>query len=284
MITSRRKEKAYTGQMIAAIIIKNRGMQSCFKFAWCLAVTAAAALAPEAVFASSVQPVGQQPVRVRSVVRADKSGRLVRAYVVSPKAMKPKSASDAARTNHAPVAELVDAVAKKYDVDPLLVHSVIQVESGYNPYAVSNKGAQGLMQLMPGTARRFGVTNSFDTMDNLEGGVRYLKYLDSLFPNDLRLTIAAYNAGEGAVWKYRNTIPPYPETEQYVQKVGTRYGKALREAEKKKTARPVAHSAAAAVSLEPSYAHVESFIDSDGRLHLRTGSQGVQGSNAVITP
>ena len=135
----------------------------------------------------------------------------------------------------ASVPDLVEAAAKQYDVDPLLVHSVIQVESNYNPYAVSPKGAQGLMQLMPATARRFGVRNSFDVKENIEGGVRYLKYLGLAVPERPRLTIAAYNAGEGAVWKYGNKVPPYRETEQYVQRVGRKYGKARREAEQKKS-------------------------------------------------
>ena len=165
------------------------------------------------------------------------------------------------------VPDLVEAVAKQYDVDPLLVHSVIQVESSYNPYAVSIKGAQGLMQLMPATARRFGVRNSFDVKENIEGGVRYLKYLDSLFPNDRNLTIAAYNAGEGAVWKYGNKVPPYRETEQYVQRVGRKYGKARREADQKKaSAVPVVQTAQ---SSEPPQTPVEAFVDSEGRLHLR---------------
>ena len=99
------------------------------------------------------------------------------------------------------------------------------------------------MQLMPATARRFGVKNSFNVKENIEGGVRYLKYLDSLFPNDRRLTIAAYNAGEGAVWKYGNNIPPYRETKQYVERVGSRYGRARKEADRKRQTLPVTETA-----------------------------------------
>ena len=237
----------------------------------------AAILAVLAVFASDAKHVASHTVRVRSVVRADtRTGRLVRTVVVTPRVVARRPVSDSHNTSSAaPVADLIESTAKKYDVDPLLVHSVIQTESAYDPYAVSHKGAQGLMQLMPGTARRFGVKNSFDTRENIEGGVRYLKYLDSLFPNDLRLTLAAYNAGEGAVWKYQNRIPPYRETEQYVYKVGMRYGKALREAEKKKlrnakAQRPPAEDAGD--KAEPAYAHVVSYVDSNGRLHLRTVS------------
>jgi soluble lytic murein transglycosylase-like protein len=276
MITLRFREKVYTQQVIAAIIEGNRGMRFRSKPGWLVAAAVAMMLAPGAVYASGANHVGSQPVRVRSVVRADlKTGRLVRAVVVTPRMVTPVAPdSQDTREMEPQVAELVETTAKKYEVDPLLVHSVIQVESAYNPYAVSHKGAQGLMQLMPGTARRFGVKNTFDTRENIEGGVRYLKYLDSLFPNDVRLTLAAYNAGEGAVWKYRNNIPPYRETEQYVYKVGTRYGKALRDAEKKDAEKKKAQQPAAKtsdpVSAEQSYARVQSFVDSDGRLHLRT--------------
>jgi soluble lytic murein transglycosylase-like protein len=260
--------------MIAAIIKQNRGMRFCFNTGSFVLLAVAASL-PWPVNASEARHVGSQN-RVRSVVRADsKTGRLVRSVVVTPKVIAPKPVSDDAASsvtiqkavvNDTPVSELVETLAKKYEVDPLLVHSVIQVESSYDPYAVSSKGAQGIMQLMPGTARRFGVRNPFDTKDNLEGGVRYLKYLDSLFPNDIRLKLAAYNAGEGAVWKYNNKIPPYRETEQYVYKVGTRYGKALREARQKRSPQIAQNP----IVTENTYAPVESFIDSDGRLHLRT--------------
>jgi soluble lytic murein transglycosylase-like protein len=171
----------------------------------------------------------------------------------------------------AAVPELVEAAAKKYNIDPLLVHSVIQVESNYNPYAISPKGAQGLMQLMPGTARRFGVSNSFDPRENIEGGVRYLKYLSELFPHDPRLALAAYNAGEGAVWKYNFQIPPYRETEQYVYKVARKYGQAKKAVEQ--SSRAVATAGATPVipgSSEPVYAPVQYYVDADGKLHMRT--------------
>jgi len=103
-------------------------------------------------------------------------------------------------------------------VDPLLVDSVIRVESNYNPLAVSPKGAEGLMQLIPATARRFGVTNSFDVKENIEAGVTYLKYLLDMFGDD-RLAVAAYNAGESAVMRYGD-VPPYRETMNYVSRVG----------------------------------------------------------------
>ena len=214
--------------------------------------------------------------RVRSVVRADAKGRLVRTVVVSPRVIQPRVVNDSAAAEapapdySATVPQLVEAAAKKYDVDPLLVHSVIQVESNYNPHAVSPKGAQGLMQLMPGTARRFGVSNSFDPRENIEGGVRYLKYLSGLFPHDPRLALAAYNAGEGAVWKYNYQIPPYRETEQYVYKVARKYGQAKKAVEQTKA---VETAVAVPQPVTPGgqvYAPVQYFVDAEGKLHMRT--------------
>jgi soluble lytic murein transglycosylase-like protein len=98
------------------------------------------------------------------------------------------------------------------------VHSVIRAESNYNTNAVSPKGAQGIMQLIPATARRFGVSNAFDAHENIEGGVRYLRFLLDYYKGDYPRTIAAYNAGEAAVDKY-NGIPPYAETQSYVYRV-----------------------------------------------------------------
>lgn len=205
---------------------------------------------------------------MRSVVRADARGRLVRAVVVTRRASNTKS-EPITRVDAAKVPEVVEAIAKQYDVDPLLVHSVIETESNYNPYAVSPKGAQGLMQLMPATAKRFGVRNSFDVKENIEGGVRYLKYLGTLFPDDPRLAIAAYNAGEGAVWKYGNNIPPYRETEQYVQRVGQKYGKARKAAQQKKAPEPVQLAKADAAPQAERSNPVEVFVDTEGRLYLR---------------
>jgi soluble lytic murein transglycosylase-like protein len=173
----------------------------------------------------------------------------------------------AASTADANLDAIVEDAARRNQVDPLLVHSVIQVESNYNAHAVSPKGAEGLMQLIPSTARRFGAKNSFDVKENVEAGVKYLKYLNSLYPNDLRLTLAAYNAGEGAVAKYRNNIPPYRETEHYVYKVGEKYGSARRAAEQRKVAAtPVAEKTVSAERHPP----VQYFVDSEGRLHMRT--------------
>ncbi len=112
----------------------------------------------------------------------------------------------------------VDRIAAQYRLEPALMHAVISAESAYNPWAVSPKGAMGLMQLMPGTAERFGVSNPYDPIANMHGGARYLRWLLDRF-NDPRLAVAGYNAGEGAVQKYGNQVPPYQETQTYVVRV-----------------------------------------------------------------
>jgi soluble lytic murein transglycosylase-like protein len=114
---------------------------------------------------------------------------------------------------------IIDTASRTHGVDKSLVHAVIQAESGYNPAAVSRKGATGLMQLMPDTARRYGVANAFDPVDNIHGGVRYLKDLLAMFNGNVQLALAGYNAGENAVIRAGNQIPPYPETVAYVPKV-----------------------------------------------------------------
>ena len=110
-------------------------------------------------------------------------------------------------------------VAERYEVPEGLLHALITIESVYDPNAVSRAGAVGLMQLMPATARRYGVYNRHNPTANLNGGTRYLKDLLIRFDNDLELALASYNAGEKAVEKYGNQIPPYKETQEYVRKV-----------------------------------------------------------------
>lgn len=112
----------------------------------------------------------------------------------------------------------IHEISRQHDVDPALVQAVIRVESAFNPSAVSPKGAGGLMQLMPRTASALGVFDRFDPRENIRGGVRHLRYLLDRYRGNVTMAIAAYNAGEGAVDLHRG-IPPYPETEQYVQRV-----------------------------------------------------------------
>jgi TPR repeat protein len=123
------------------------------------------------------------------------------------------------------VARLVELWAPQYAIDPALVLALIRVESNSNATALSPKNAQGLMQLMPETASRFGVKNTFDVVENLRGGLAYLRWLMSYFKGDVPLVLAAYNAGEQAVDRYRG-IPPYRETRDYVKQITTVYTKA----------------------------------------------------------
>lgn len=122
--------------------------------------------------------------------------------------------------------ELIVGAARLHDVDAALVSAVIKAESDYNPRIVSHKGARGLMQLMPATAKRFGVTNSFDPAENIYGGTRYLRWLLNKFDGNADLAVAAYNAGEGNVWKY-NGVPPFRETVNYINRIAKHIRKAI---------------------------------------------------------
>jgi TPR repeat protein len=123
-----------------------------------------------------------------------------------------------------PIFNLVQKLAPIYEIDPGLALAVISVESGFNVNAKSPKNAQGLMQLIPETAQRFKVKNAFDATENIKGGLAYLQWLLAFFKGDVSLVAAAYNAGEGAVQKYRG-IPPFPETKDYVRKITHLYQK-----------------------------------------------------------
>jgi soluble lytic murein transglycosylase-like protein len=131
--------------------------------------------------------------------------------------------SPTAREKYEP---LVLEHANRHSLRPELVRAVIQVESGYNPRARSPKGAMGLMQLMPETARELGVRNAYDPEDNIRGGTRYLRLLLDKYRGDEELALAAYNAGSGAVDRHGKRIPPYKETRDYVRKVGSAAGDA----------------------------------------------------------
>jgi hypothetical protein len=235
----------------------------------------------------SVMPVfAASPEHAATVVRADQhSGRLTRVTVtrttvpvaalpvmpVLVQARVPDSTpalADAPRAaqDSSDLLALIDQIASEQGVENSLVHSVIRAESNYNASAVSPKGALGMMQLIPSTARRFGVTNAFDAKDNIQGGVRYLKFLLDYYQNDYPKAIAAYNAGEGAVDKYHG-IPPYAETQNYV----------LRVARNLKNARNARVQTPAAAAKEPvaiaaveTYKPIQTSVGEDGRVYYRT--------------
>jgi soluble lytic murein transglycosylase-like protein len=182
---------------------------------------------------------------------------LVRSIAVSPRPAP--NAPDSRALAAGSLDPCVRQTAERYQVDPLLVHSVIQIESNYNPLAISPKGARGLMQLMPATARRFAVRNSFNPVENIDGGVRYLKYLLTLFENRRspeRLALAAYNAGEGAVLRHGG-IPPFRETTAYVDQVVNQWA-----AKRAAAPRPAPQAAASP--------RIVQFFDSRGVLHIQT--------------
>lgn len=114
---------------------------------------------------------------------------------------------------------LIKRVAQRYNVEAALIHAVISAESAYDPRAVSPRGASGLMQLMPGTAGQYGVSNIYDPRQNVIAGTKHLRYLMKVFDNDMALALAAYNAGHNTVLKYGRAIPPFPETRTYVPRV-----------------------------------------------------------------
>lgn len=213
------------------------------------------------VMAGSTPLVRGEMRGIRSVVKADaRTGRLVRTTVVVPAA---PMLVRAARPNPPELQTLVDSIAEKNQVEPPLVHSVIRAESNYNPAAVSPKGALGMMQLIPATAQRFGVTDAFDPAQNIEGGVKYLKYLLELYHQDYTKAVAAYNAGEGAVTRYGG-VPPYSETRTYVARVAKNLQTA-REVARRRT-RPTVLAAKTAPVYEP----IVSSVGDDGKIYYRT--------------
>ncbi|MFB3924315.1 MAG: transglycosylase SLT domain-containing protein [Terriglobia bacterium] len=155
---------------------------------------------------------------------------------------------------------LVQQTADRFQVDPKLVHAIIQVESDYNPAAVSNKGAMGLMQLVPATAHRYGVSNPFDPKQNIEGGVNHLKYLLDLFKGDLSLSLAAYNAGENSVLR-RGGVPDFQETRAYIKKVSGLYGVSpVPDSSEKKPA-------------QPPRSQIYRYVDANGVMHFTDGTE-----------
>ena len=190
-----------------------------------------------------------QGAMMTTTVRADRSGRLIRSAVKA----------EGVRTAPPEVKKLAESIAARHEVEPLLVDSVIRYESNYNPHAISPKGAMGLMQLIPATARRFGVSDTFHPEQNIEGGVKYLKHLMELYKGDERLALAAYNAGEGAVAKYKG-VPPYRETQDYIRKISKRL-------DETRAAGAVVKPEA---KIEPREPVIVKFVDSNGREFYRT--------------
>ena len=139
--------------------------------------------------------------------------------------------------------------SKRNRIDPVLIYATMHQESSFKPRAISPKGARGLMQLMPATAARFGVTNIFDPRQNIEGGARYMRFLLDTFQGDVALSLAGYNAGEGAVLKYGRRIPPYRETQEYVRRITQRYA-LMRDPQTARNAKKITPTEVAAVRAE----------------------------------
>src|ERR1017187_9872282 len=244
-------------------------MRFCSKLVWNIALGAMVGYAGESA---------GQPQRTTSIVRADlRSGKLVRSVIVTPRAVgeqrvgenviAPRAVPQSPMPPDAPkpapafgLDETVDRIAAQHSLPPQLIHSVIKVESNYNPRAVSPKGAQGLMQLIPATARRFGVADSFNPMENIQGGAKYLKYLLDLYNNDYALALAAYNAGEAAVARY-GAVPPYKETQNYLHLVADQIKRLNKAAEGAGQAQPVNQPAETAPD---ALKHMQPIMDRDG--------------------
>jgi soluble lytic murein transglycosylase-like protein len=215
------------------------------------------------VLAFAASPGAAQQGHMTTVVRADtQSGRLVRSIVMEPKVL---AAPDPNPTD-LNLRDMIDRIADEHGVESQLVHSVIRAESNYNANAVSPKGARGIMQLIPATARRFGVTNTFDARDNIQGGVRYLRFLLDYYQGDYPKAIAAYNAGEAAVDKYKG-IPPYVETQSYVYRVARNLAVA-RQAVVPRVA--VTKSLAVVNDNSETPRPIQTSTGSDGRVYYRT--------------
>lgn len=181
-----------------------------------------------AVVTATAVLMGAASAQAQITSYVDRDGHIVYTNANSPRAVKRSTmssspdGSEAQESSSGSLDKIVKDAAERHDLDPALVKAVISTESGWNPRAISRKGAMGLMQLEPGTAERFGVGNPFDPAQNVEGGSAYLKELLDRYNGDLTRTLAAYNAGERAV-DSSGGVPAYPETQQYVQKVTDKY-------------------------------------------------------------
>jgi len=215
--------------------------------------------------------------RVETIRSDARSGKLVRSVIVTPRFVSQRAVPETvlaprvingaapALESVSPAAgidQAVNQIAAEHSLPPQLIHSVIKVESNYNPFAVSNKGAFGLMQLIPSTARRFGVSNVFNPVENIQGGAKYLRYLLDLYQGSYPLALAAYNAGEGAVAKHHG-VPPYRETQNYLVLVRRQLEKAA--------ARPVVKPEPKPVEVKPEGpAHIRQIVESDGAVRYVT--------------
>lgn len=207
------------------------------------------------VFVAGALPVAAQQGNMTTVVRADaKTGRLVRTVIMQPKMLASGE-----------VKAMIERVANEQGVERELVDSVIRAESAYNANAVSPKGAQGIMQLIPATARRFGVSNTFNPLENIQGGVKYLRFLLDYYQGDYAKAIAAYNAGENAVDKYHG-IPPFAETQNYVAQVAKNLQAARAAAPPVRKVSQAAGNATNAETPRP----IQTSFGSDGRVYYRT--------------
>src|SRR5262245_44033631 len=178
-------------------------------------------------FASAVKvevPAPAVPKRARKITS---SSNLIytpsTAPLIQPTSLNFSNGLEGFTTGDENVDAFIVESGKRNSVDPLLLYAVMHQESTFKRNAISPKGARGLMQLMPGTAARFGVRNIFDPKQNIEGGARYMRFLLDTFDGDIPLTLAGYNAGEGAVMRYGYNIPPYSETQEYVRRIAKRY-------------------------------------------------------------
>jgi len=160
-------------------------------------------------------------------------------------------------------AGLINQIALEEGVDPELVRAIIKAESNFDTYALSRKGARGLMQLMPGTAGRYSVTDIYDPEANIRGGVRYLRHLQDLFPGRLPLALAAYNAGEQVVLRY-DRVPPYPETLRYVDRVLGAYGRHDPRGDRTRALASRRRTRTEIVEIDPSPPSVYRSVDADG--------------------
>ena len=180
--------------------------------------------APPATTARNAKKSVRLTARTSAAPRAA-TPRPAEAFVERPRAvaMAGGKSLDGFSTGDRSVDAFIAESGARHGVDPVLIYAIMHRESSFKKMAMSHKGARGLMQLMPATAARFGVTNIFDPRQNIDAGARYMRWLLNYFDGDVRLALAGYNAGEGAVLKYGRRVPPYRETQEYVARITQRY-------------------------------------------------------------